>query len=65
MLLYYSRSHSGLSPWDAIFRLRATGDPKALQDHLGHATVGMTLRYLSTIQAEESLRVQQDVEFAR
>ena len=50
---------------DAIFRLRATGDPKALQDHLGHASVGMTMRYLSTIQAEESLRVQQDVEFAR
>ena len=24
-----------------------------------------TMRYLSTIQAEESLRVQQDVEFAR
>ncbi len=50
---------------DAIFRLRATGDPKALQDHLGHSSVGMTMRYLSSIQAEESLRVQQDVEFAR
>ena len=50
---------------DAIFRLRATGDPKALQDHLGHSSVGMTMRYLSTISAEESLRVQQDVEFAR
>ena len=50
---------------DAIYRLRATGDPKALQDHLGHSSVGMTMRYLSTIQAEESLRVQQDVEFGR
>lgn len=50
---------------DAIFRLRATGDPKALQDHLGHASPGMTMRYLSTIQAEESLRVQQGVEFGR
>ena len=50
---------------DAIYRLRATGDPKALQDHLGHSSPGMTMRYLSTIQAEESLRVQQDVEFGR
>ena len=43
---------------DAIYRLRATGNPKALQDHLVHASVGMTMRYLATLQAEESLRIQ-------
>ncbi len=33
------------------------------QDHLGHASPLMTLRYLSTLQEEDSLRIQQDVEF--
>ena len=48
---------------DAIERLRQTRNPKALQDHLGHASPLMTLRYLSTLQEEDSLRIQQDVEF--
>ena len=48
---------------DAIERLRQTKNPKALQDHLGHASPLMTLRYLSTLQEEDSLRIQQDVEF--
>ena len=48
---------------DAIERLRQTGNPKALQDHLGHANPLMTLRYLSTLQEEDSLRIQQNVEF--
>lgn len=48
---------------DAIERLRQTKNPKALQDHLGHASPLMTLRYLSTLQQEDSLRIQQDVEF--
>ena len=48
---------------DSIERLRQTRNPKALQDHLGHASPLMTLRYLSTLQEEDSLRIQQDVEF--
>ncbi len=48
---------------DAIERLRQTKNPKALQDHLGHASPLMTLRYLSTLQEEDSLSIQQDVEF--
>jgi integrase/recombinase XerD len=48
---------------DAIIRLRKTGNPKALQYHLGHASPAMTLRYLSTLTQEDALRVQQGVEF--
>jgi integrase len=50
--------HSG-----AIERLRQTGNPKALQDQLRHKSAQMTLRYLKTISADESLRVQQGVDF--
>ncbi|MCK4816869.1 tyrosine-type recombinase/integrase, partial [bacterium] len=48
---------------DAIIRLRKTGNPKALQYHLGHNTPAMTLRYLSTLTQEDALRVQQGVRF--
>ena len=48
---------------DSIERLRQTRNPKALQDHLGHASPLMTLRYLSTLQEEDSLRIQQEVSF--
>jgi len=48
---------------DAIERLRQTGNPKALQYHLGHASTLMTLRYLVTLTAEDALRVQQGVKF--
>ena len=48
---------------DAIERLRQTGNPKALQHHLGHSSISMVLRYLSTLTQEESLRIQQQVEF--
>ena len=48
---------------DAIERLRRTGNPKALQIHLGHASFFMTARYLSTLTAEDALRIQQEVEF--
>jgi len=48
---------------DAIIRLRKTGNPKALQYHLGHNSPAMTLRYLSTLTQEDALRVQQDVSF--
>lgn len=50
--------HSG-----AIERLRQTGNPRALQIHLGHASPFMTMRYLSTLTAEDALRIQQEVEF--
>lgn len=48
---------------DAIERLRQTGNPKALQLHLGHNSPLMTMRYLSTLTAEDALRIQQEVEF--
>lgn len=50
---------------DAIERLRQTGNPKALQHHLGHSSISMTMRYLSTLSQEESLRIQQQVEFKK
>ena len=50
--------HSG-----AIERLRQTGNPKALQDHLRHKSAQMTLRYLKTVSADESLRIQQGIDF--
>ena len=48
---------------DAIYRLRETGNPKALQLHLGHSSPMMTMRYLSTLTAEDALRIEQEVEF--
>ncbi len=48
---------------DAIERLRQTGNPKALQHHLGHASPLMVMRYLSTLTQENSLWIQQQVEF--
>jgi integrase/recombinase XerD len=48
---------------DAIERLRQTGNPRALQLHLGHASPLMTMRYLATLTAEEALRIQQEVKF--
>lgn len=48
---------------DAIERLRQTGNPKALQHHLGHSSPIMTMRYLSTLSQEDSLKIQQQVEF--
>ena len=50
--------HSG-----AIARLEATGNPKALQDHLRHVDARMTLRYLKTVSAKRSLEIQQEVDF--
>ena len=50
--------HSG-----AIARLQQTGNPKALQDQLRHKSAQMTLRYLKTVSADESLKIQQGVDF--
>jgi site-specific recombinase XerD len=48
---------------DAIYRLRATMNPKALQHHLNHKSVAMSLRYLATLTHEDSLRIMQEVQF--
>jgi len=50
---------------DAIERLRQTGNPKALQHHLGHSSFFMTMRYLSTLLEEDALRIEQAVKFER
>ena len=48
---------------DAIERLRQTGNPKALQLHLGHSSTAMTMRYLSTLAQEDAVRINQEVSF--
>ena len=50
--------HSG-----ALERLKDTGNPQALQDQLGHSTAKMTLRYMKTLTAEESVKINQQVDF--
>ena len=50
--------HSG-----AIERLKATGNPQAVKEQLRHSTALMTLRYLRTLSADESLKIQQEVDF--
>lgn len=50
--------HSG-----AIERLRITGNPRATQNQLRHRSALMTLRYLKTLSADESLKIQQTVDF--
>jgi len=45
--------HSG-----ALVRLSKTGNPQALQDQLGHSSVGMTMRYLRTQGQQQSLKIQ-------
>lgn len=49
--------HSG-----ALERLRRTGNPKAVQDQLRHASAAMTLRYMKTLAHEESLKIQQGID---
>jgi integrase len=49
--------HSG-----ALERLRRTGNPRAVQLHLGHTSAAMTLRYLRTLAETEALRIQQSVD---
>ena len=50
--------HSG-----AIERLDRTRNPKATQEQLGHKSATQTLRYLKTLSAKESLKIQQRVDF--
>lgn len=48
--------HSG-----AIERLRASGNPRSVQAQLRHRTALTTMRYLKTLSADESLKIQQGV----
>ena len=50
--------HSG-----AIERLKLTGNPRAVQSQLRHKSAQMTLRYLKTVSADESLKIQQSIDF--
>ena len=50
--------HSG-----AIERLRQTGNPQSIKDQLRHSTFSMTMRYFKTLAKEESLQIQQGVDF--
>ncbi len=50
--------HSG-----AVERLKQHGNPRALQTQLRHKTALMTLRYLKTISVEESLKLEQSIDF--
>lgn len=50
--------HSG-----AIERMRVSGNPKSVQDQLGHSTPQMTMRYFRTLSQEEALQVQEGVDF--
>lgn len=47
----------------AIERLRQTRNPRALQLHLGHSTMAMTMRYLVTLEQEDALREMAKVQF--
>jgi len=50
--------HSG-----AIERMRLSGNPRSVQDQLGHASAAMTMRYWRTLSSEESLAIQEGVDF--
>lgn len=49
--------HSG-----AIARLRRTGNLRSVQHQLGHKTSHMTLRYFKTLQREESIAEQEEID---
>jgi integrase/recombinase XerD len=48
---------------DAIERARQLRHPKALQEHFGWSSPYMVMRYLSTLQQEDALRINQEVRF--
>jgi integrase len=50
--------HSG-----CIERLKQTGNPRAVQDQLRHRSSQMTLRYMRTLSAKESLAINENVKF--
>ena len=48
---------------DAIERARQIRHPKALQEHFGWSSPHMVMKYLSTLQQEDALRINQEVKF--
>ena len=50
--------HSG-----ALERLKETKNPKAVQEQLRHRSAQMTLRYMKTLTHEESVKIQQNVDY--
>ena len=46
---------------DAVERSRQLRHPKALQEHFGWSSPYIVMRYLSTFQQEEALRINQEV----
>lgn len=50
--------HSG-----ALWRLEQTGNPRALQAQLGHSQMAMTLRYMTTLQTRDAIKIQQGVDY--
>lgn len=53
-----------LRHFGAIERMRLSGNPKSVQDQLGHASPAMTMRYWPTLNPEEALKIQEGVDFA-
>lgn len=47
----------------AIERMRLLGNPRSVQDQLGHASPAMTMRYWRTLSQQEALRIQESVDF--
>ena len=47
----------------AIERMKRSGNPKSVQDQLGHTDPGMTLRYMKTLQRDESLKIQGEIDY--
>ncbi len=50
--------HSG-----ALERLKETGNPKAVQEQLRHRSAKMTLRYMKTLSHDESIKINQGVDY--
>lgn len=48
---------------DAVERARQIRHPKALQEHFGWSSPYMVMKYLSTLQQEDALRINQEVKF--
>ena len=46
----------------ALARLARTGNPRSVQHQLGHQSGAMTLCYWKTLEAEEGIRVQEEVD---
>ena len=56
-------SHYLLRHSDDIEWTRQLRHPKALQEHFGWTSPYMVMRYLSTLQQEDAVRINQEVRF--